>query len=133
MENKATLLKATGEVIEIAPANGKRFTLDELYRHIETDIVEILPMGEEAHQGMMMIGDEESRLRSDYIVNEKATAIWRETFGITDPHKAWAEHVRNVESMGGIICAPDLREGEEPFNVVGNIVFCPESMMEDDD
>lgn len=69
----ATLYKSNGEIIEnIEPANGRRFTLEELYKLINCDTVErVFIRGTEA----IMIIDENGKLRGRDI-NPKATRIF---------------------------------------------------------
>ncbi len=38
----ATIIKVSGELVEVEPNNGSDFTLAELYEHVGTDIVEFL-------------------------------------------------------------------------------------------
>lgn len=67
----ATLYKANGDIIEVSPENGERFTLVELYDMLSCSLVErlILPRNE------VMIVDEEGKLFGKDI-NAKATRIY---------------------------------------------------------
>ena len=67
----ATLYKANGEIIEVSPENGERFTLVELYDMLSCELVErlILP------RNKIMIVDEEGKLRRKD-TNAKATRIY---------------------------------------------------------
>ena len=57
----ATLYKSNGEIIEnIEPANGRRFTLEELYKMLSCDTVErVFIRGTE----VIMIVDENGKIR----------------------------------------------------------------------
>lgn len=69
----ATLYKSDGEVItDIEPANGKRFTLEELYKLLSCDTVErVFIRGTE----IIMIVDENGKINQRDI-NPKATKIF---------------------------------------------------------
>lgn len=66
----ATLFKDNGEQIEVKPANGRDFKLDELYKMIETDMVQVIGVG----RGKIMILDEEGKFKP-HRFNTAATAI----------------------------------------------------------
>jgi hypothetical protein len=71
-KDKIVLLKATGGEIDITPGNGKNFQMDELYKLVDTDTVQILA----AKDGRIMIVDEDGK-RKMKIVNAKATALYQ--------------------------------------------------------
>lgn len=68
---KAKLLKASGEVVEIEPKNGKDFKLDELYKHLNCSLVEVINL----NQDDIMVVDEEGKLKSNNVVNVNATVL----------------------------------------------------------
>ena len=71
------LIFANGEEAPVAPANGKRFTLQELYAHIECDTVELVMLAD----GRVMWLDENGK-RSTKELNQTATDLLREAGGI---------------------------------------------------
>lgn len=98
----AKLLSTDGTSKEISPANGKYFTLKELYTLIGCQWVEVVYLNNAAyHEGDedsdIMIGDEEGRLCDNPIENPEATRIYRES---------WSPNHNGVT------------------NIVGNIVLC---------
>ena len=81
MENniKAKLLKVSGEVVEIEPKNGTDFKLDELYEHLQCELVEVINL----NQDDIMIIDEEGKWASNNVVNVNATKCAQENQAIT--------------------------------------------------
>ena len=67
----ATLIRASGETLEVTPANGKEFTLAELQRFVG-GFIELIP----APGGRLMFLDEDGK-RNRKPVNAAATAIVR--------------------------------------------------------
>ena len=59
---KPRLIHEDGHTEIIMPANGSDFTLKELYKYIQCDIVEVLPC-----KGKILIVDEEGRLKNKSI------------------------------------------------------------------
>ena len=58
-----TLYKTDGTQEEVNPSNGKNFTLDELYKLLDCDTIEVIYLQEETKpKDLIMIGDEESGL-----------------------------------------------------------------------
>lgn len=76
---KAKLLKASGEVMEIEPKNGTDFKLDELYKHLQCSLVEVINL----NQDDIMVVDEEGKLKSNNVVNVNATILFLENQEIT--------------------------------------------------
>lgn len=66
-----TLIKADGTLSELQPLNGTDFTLEELYPVLNTDIIEIIYLGD----GTSMIMDEEGNFREGRAVNVTATNL----------------------------------------------------------
>ena len=76
---KAKLLKASGEVMEIEPKNGTDFKLDELYKHLNCSLVEVINL----NQNDIMVVDDEGKLKSNNVVNVNATMLFQESQEIT--------------------------------------------------
>lgn len=72
----AQLIKTTGEVIEISPENGKKFTCQECYKLIGCELVELVSL----KKYQQMICDEEGMINGS-LPNPEATRILRESFG----------------------------------------------------
>ena len=68
---KAKLLKASGEVMEIEPKNGTDFKLDELYKHLQCSLVEVISLN---HDDIMVV-DDEGKLKSNNVINVNATVL----------------------------------------------------------
>lgn len=75
---KAKLLKASGEVMEIEPNNDTDFTLDELYKHLQCSLVDVIKL----NQDDIMIVDDEGKLTSNNVVNVNATKLAQENQAI---------------------------------------------------
>lgn len=74
----ATLYKVNGSVVkDIKPKDPKAgFSLDELYKLIDTDIIQPIYHGSNAkRQPFIFIGDEEGRLKPNAKVNWAATSL----------------------------------------------------------
>ncbi len=69
----ATLYAATGDTTHVQPTNGHHFTLDELYRFLDCDRVEIIPLWSDH----LMVIDEKGRLKDNPRVNLLATQLFR--------------------------------------------------------
>ena len=76
---KAKLLKASGEVVEIKPNNGKDFKLDELYKHLHCSLVDVISL----NQDDIMVVDDEGKLKANNVVNVNATMLAQENQAIT--------------------------------------------------
>ena len=68
--SKAKLYKANGTILEVVPANGTDFQLDELQAMVG-GYIEIVPAGE----GKIMVLDDEGKLKGKQ-VNDAATMIF---------------------------------------------------------
>ena len=75
---KAKLLKVSGEVMEIEPKNGTDFKLDELYKHLQCSLVEVINL----NQDDIMIVDDEGKFTSNNVVNVNATKLAQENQAI---------------------------------------------------
>lgn len=76
---KAKLLKVSGEVMEIEPKNGTDFKLDELYKHLNCSLVEVINLNQED----IIIVDEEGKWASNNVINVNATMLAQENQAIT--------------------------------------------------
>ena len=76
---KAKLLKASGEVVEIEPKNGTDFKLDELHKHLQCSLVEVINL----NQDDIMVVDEEGKWASNNVINVNATVLAQENQAIT--------------------------------------------------
>ena len=76
---KAKLLKASGEAVEIKPNNDKDFKLDELYKHLQCSLVDVLSL----NQDDIMVVDEEGKWASNNVINVNATVLAQENQAIT--------------------------------------------------
>ena len=76
---KARLLKASGEVMEIEPKNGTDFKLDELHKHLNCSLVEVINI----NQDDIMVVDDEGKLKANNVINVNATMLAQENQAIT--------------------------------------------------
>ena len=76
---KAKLLKASGEVMEIEPKNGTDFKLDELYKHLNCSLVDVINL----NQDDIMVVDDEGKLKANNVINVNATMLAQENQAIT--------------------------------------------------
>ena len=87
----ATLYTTDGGERPVTPENGKDFKLKELYKLLKCDLVEVVYL----NSNLIMIIDEEGKLRSEHKVNQKATM------------RAWkhmAIHPKDVIVGDAIVC-----------------------------
>lgn len=75
---KAKLLKVSGEVMEIEPKNGTDFKPDELYKHLQCSLVEVINI----NQDDIMVVDEEGKWASNNVINVNATVLAQENRAI---------------------------------------------------
>lgn len=59
---KARLIKVDGTEADIVPINGKTFTLEELYKLIDCEIIETVPIQHYGDKGMLIILDETGKV-----------------------------------------------------------------------
>lgn len=117
------LIKTDGTIEELQG----QISWDQMRKLMECDYIEPININSSV---LVMFGDEEARMVNEPKVNELATEIYRKAWGITDPWAAWERHVAAIERMGGICMG--LESGQEPFNVVGDVVFGESSEVDDD-
>lgn len=75
---KAKLLKVSGEVMEIEPKNGTDFKLDELYKHLQCSLVDVINL----NQDDIMVVDDEGKLKANNVINVNATMLAQENQAI---------------------------------------------------
>lgn len=71
----AKLYKTNGEVVEITPANGKKFTLEEAQKYVD-GYVELVRL---KHREQLICNEEAICLDMPY--NKKATEVLAESYG----------------------------------------------------
>lgn len=76
---KSYVLPAAGGIKEIAPANGKKFKLDELQKLVGGYLEMLCPVA----TGAYLLGDEEGKLKHKPI-NFNATSLYQEMTNIVD-------------------------------------------------
>lgn len=87
----ATLYTTDGGERPAAPENGKDFQLEELYKLLKCDLVEVVYL----NRTQIMIIDEEGKCRAEPKVNKKATMLaW----------KHMAIHPNDVIMGDAIVC-----------------------------
>lgn len=73
---KARLIDIDGKDTIVEPKNGKNFTLEELYKMIGCDLVQLVTL---PISGKYMIMGEEDKLKSNPQVNIVASNLWGDT------------------------------------------------------
>lgn len=122
----AILYRADGTKEVVTPENGTDFKIEELYRHLNCDMVEEINTGDPA---MLMIGDEEGRIKNGATLNLEATRIYREGNGIPNTPEGARKYFNEVmEGMGDSVIFCGDRE-EEPYTVFGDVVYCTSKML----
>jgi hypothetical protein len=82
---KAILYNINGSEKEVTPINGEKFSLEEMYSLINTDIVQ-LAVGATADGELGdMWCDEEGLLKANWQINHKATSAYRAAHPDLDP------------------------------------------------
>lgn len=115
----ATLYRADGTKENIQPANGTDFKIEELYGLIGCDMVEVMSTGDPA---MIFIGDEEARCKNDFLINQEATRIFRESNGIPNTLEGARQYFSEVMAGMG-------DNEEEPYTIAGDVIYCPSVML----
>ena len=128
----ATLLKQDGTREEIAPANGKKFDIEELYKLIDGDMVEIIYLNNSGvGNALIFIGDENARQGPESL-NIMATNEYCTSWGIANPLALVGPiQPRGVEVTdlpgGGVLidCTGGNGEKWDEYGTIhGNIVIC---------
>jgi hypothetical protein len=122
----ATLYKADGTREEVTPKNGNTFTWDEMSAILGCRILEPINTGDPS---MMMIGDDEARCRDEYTINREATRIFREGNGVPNTPEGARQYFNEVMAdMGDAEIFVGDRD-EEPYTIVGDVLYMPSAMM----
>lgn len=74
---QAKLLKPNKPEEIVAPKNGKSFTLDEVYKLLDVQMIEVVRL----KGNLILICDEEGLLHKDPVVNREATRLYQESAG----------------------------------------------------
>jgi uncharacterized membrane protein len=67
----ARTIAPDGTTAEVLPANGRAFTLTELYRHVDCETVELVHLAD----GRLMWMDEDGKAKVDLEINDAATTL----------------------------------------------------------
>lgn len=122
----AILYRADGTQEVVAPANGSDFKSEEIYRLLKCDMLEPINCGDPA---MLMIGDEEARLKDGATINSEATRIFREGNGIPNTPEGARQYFNEVMAgMGDSVIFCGDRD-EEPYTIVGDVIYCASKML----
>lgn len=78
----AELIKSNGDTQEITPKNGKSFTLEEVYKLLTCETVEVIPLPKKRY----MIIDEEGKLKPNPVQNFEGTYLLHQARGISDDY-----------------------------------------------
>lgn len=68
---EALIVTASGTHRKVTPANGTHFSLQEIYKLLKCELVEIIRLS----KNMIMVVDEEGKLKSEPDVNVNASLI----------------------------------------------------------
>lgn len=79
---KALLYKTDFRIIEITPANGVYFTLEEMQQYVG-GLIQIIPLEGEGHDDRLLVVHDEGKL-IDLSYNLPATLVWILYYGDTD-------------------------------------------------
>lgn len=74
---QAKLLKPNKPEEIVAPKNGKSFTLDEVYKLLDVQMIKVVRL----KANLILICDEEGLLHKDPVVNREATRLYQESAG----------------------------------------------------
>jgi hypothetical protein len=69
----ATQIKPDGTKTEVKPANGKHFSLEELYKLTECDCIDIVGL----YDGSQMIVDDNGLCVNEPVINREATVLYQ--------------------------------------------------------
>lgn len=119
--NKPVLIKATGEVSEIAPENPEiGFTLQECQELIGCDLVEVIRLSD----GRLMIIDESGKVKKGPVINDEATVLYRN--GRKSSRQMKDEMRARAEELGAAYF--ELETGLEFEDCIcGNAIVCDPS------
>ncbi len=102
----------------IMPANNRHFSLQELYKLIDTDTIQVL----ELYDNTIMIIDEEGKLKDKAVINKIATQLY-------SVDRMNEEELRKLFSFYEALNIPvistlDSDIGFPHNSIVGNVVIC---------
>ncbi len=112
-------ISADNQIIEnITPQNNTDFTLKELYKLIDTDIIQVL----ELYDNTIMIIDEEGKLKEKAVINKLATQLY-------SVDRMNEEELKKLfkfyEAIGiPVVSTLDSDIGFPHNSIVGNVVIC---------
>jgi hypothetical protein len=116
----AKLIKTNGEEIEVSPANGNDFTLDECYAHIGCNMVEVVELSD----GRVMILDEEGKLKDEIERNDKATELFMQG---RPTHAEYVERMK--KEYGNNFIDAGMGDDELGNTIVGTVIVCSPDMF----
>lgn len=106
------LLRADGTELEVKPADGVKFSLDELYKLIGCDLIERVNISKKYD----LVFDEEGKFKSPLIKNVKATEL--------------AHHQRIMPGDFSPSARWKISDGD---CIVGNCMVCETFFIKDED
>lgn len=120
-QNKAYLIEANGDIHEVTPKDTQKgFQLKELYEMLECEIVEVIHLA----NGKIMIGNEESKLICNPVINSKATELYRE-----DRMSAAEFRKQMKDKYGDSFIDCSLDDDELNDSICGHVLVCPPNMF----
>jgi hypothetical protein len=114
----ATLLLASGGSQVILPENRKKFSLNEVLKHIDCRVIDVISLTD----GRIMIIDDEGKFDEDHEVNLAATILFRE--GRMTYNEVLLYMKKLVEDGVNVI---DAREIQGDDYIAGNAIVCQPS------
>jgi len=119
--NKSYLIEELGDIHEITPIDpAKGFQLKELYAMLQCDMVEVV----ELHDGRLMIIDEESKLKDNPTINQKATELFQKGRMSASEYKAKMKAL-----YGDAFISIDSGDEELDNSICGHALVCPPEMF----
>ncbi len=112
-------ISADNSIVEnVVPQNKTSFTLQELYKLIDTDLVEVVNL----FDGTIMIIDEESKIKGNPVVNKLASQL----FSVDRMNENELKGLMNdYEVFGFVTVGISDRDLGLPHNsICGNVVVC---------
>jgi hypothetical protein len=117
--NLPVFISADNQRIEnIMPANNRHFSLYELYKLIECELVQVVELYDET----IMIIDEEGKLKVNPVINKLASQLYSVDRMNETEFKDW---MRNIKSVGFTIIGLSGSDLGLPHNsICGNVIIC---------
>jgi hypothetical protein len=111
----AILILTTGKIKSVEPRNGYDFSLEELYKMLSCELIEVVGLSD----SVIMIVDESGALKPDRAWNKRATKIYQETRGEVDE-----DRIKSYEDLGfAVMRLP----GEN--KIYGNALICSKNEL----